>query len=589
MSEAILHQWLEAQCARIPGVRAGLLHLTTRAGKRSIVQWPTQAPRLAQLVKAAQLSVAHRRPLVHRDPEDRQHPDTAGIVALPVALDSDPALSIAFSYISDDPAISQQIIDSLQQSLDSLTELFERAGDDQTSSDDLEILTRLLATALSQDSFKALATTLTTEIATLMHCDRVALGYRDGKESQLVGLSNSAEHKPRQALVEALEAAMDEAIDQHATVEFPPPAEQRGRIHLLHRQLAERHQGGAICTVPLFAGGEAVGALLLERPADRIFSHRDVALCENLASFLAPVLKMQHDISQSWLKRNWRAFKLLGGKLFSRGDLLYKVVPLSILLLAGAGSLITVPFQLNAPARIEGAIQRIISAPTDGYIEAVHVRPGDRVSKGQVLIDLEDDALKLERRKLEGEIAQLRSAYGAALASRDRGELSVVLAQIEEAEARLALIKQRLAKVHLVAPFDALVIDGDLTQALGAPINEGDKLLTLAPQNDFRVIVDIDERDIRFLEPGHHGKLTLTASPQDQFDIDIRQITPMAQVSNGANVFPAEAAIVAGPTQLLRPGMEGVSRIDVGERSLLWTTLRRSIDWLRFRLWVWFG
>jgi multidrug resistance efflux pump len=251
--------------------------------------------------------------------------------------------------------------------------------------------------------------------------------------------------------------------------------------------------------------------------------------------------------------------------------------------------MISTPFQLNAPARIEGAIQRIISAPADGYIDAVHVRPGDHVSKGQVLIELEDDALKLEHRKLEGEIAQLRSAYGTALASRNRGDLSVVLAQIEEAKARLALVEQQLTKVHLVAPFDAVVIDGDLTQALGAPINEGDKLLTLAPENEFRVIVDIDERDIRFLEPGFHGKLTLTASPQDRFDIEIRRVTPRAQVSEGNNVFPAEARIVDGPAALLRPGMEGVSRIDVGERSLLWTTLRRTIDWLQFRLWVWLG
>ena len=589
MSEAVLHQWLEAQCARIPGVRAGLLHLTTKAGKRSIVQWPTRAPRLAQLVKAAQLSIAHRRLIAHKDLEDRQHRDTARIIALPVALDSDPTLSIALSYTSNDPAFSRKIIEALQQSIDSLTALFEQAPSDPQTDNALEILTRLLATALSQDSIKSLATTLTTEVATQLHCDRVALGYRDGKQSALIGLSNSAEHKPRQALVEALEAAMDEAIDQHATVEFPPPAEQRAQIHLLHRQLAERHNGGAICTVPLFAGGEAVGALLLERPTERIFSHRDVELCENFASFLAPVLKMQHDINQGWFKRNWRALKQLTGKLFSKGDLLYKVVPLTILSLAAGASIVTVPFELNAPARIEGAIQRIISAPADGYIETVHVRPGDRVSKGQVLIELEDDTLKLERRKLEGEIAQLRSAYGAALASRDRAELSVVQAQIEEAKARLALIKQRLDKVRLVAPFDALVIDGDLTQALGAPVNEGDKLLTLAPQNDFRVIVDINERDIRFVEPGQHGKLTLTASPQDQFDIDIRQITPMAQISNGANIFPSEAAIVDGPTNLLRPGMEGVSRIGVGERSLLWTTMRRSIDWLQFRLWIWLG
>ena len=591
MSDAILYQWLEAQCARIPGVRSGLLHLTTGTGQRAIVHWPEKAPRLAQLLKAAQLSLTHRRSLVQKDPGDHDHPDEAAIAALPVNVGDDAIWSLAVSFTSKDPAHSQHVIDALRQSLASLPSLFRKEADDDAPADDdeLQTLTRLLATALSQENFKSLATVLTTEIATLLRCDRVSLGYREGRQTRLAGLSNSAEHKPRQALVEALTAAMDEAIDQRATVEFPPPAGQATRIHLLHRQLAEQHKGGAICTVPLFTQGEAVGALLLERPAERVFSHREVALCEHLGSFLAPLLKMQYEVSRGFFSRNWHGLKALGRKLFSRGDLLYKVVPLTLLLVIGGAATITVPFQLNANAQVEGAVQRIISAPADGFIEAVHVRPGDEVKKGDPLLALEDDALQLEKRRLEGEIAQLRSAYGGALASRDRGELSVVLAQIEEAKARLALVQQQLEKVRLTAPFDAIVIDGDLTQALGSPVNEGDRLMTLAPRDDYRVIVDIDERDIRFAASGQPGQLTLTANPQRPVAIEIRRITPMAQVRDGANVFPAEARIVDNDTALLRPGMVGVARIDAGERSLLWTMLRRSIDWFRFKLWVWFG
>ncbi len=596
MSDAILYQWLEAQCARIPGVRSGLLHLTGGDGKRSIVHWPEKAPRLAQLLKAAQLSLTHRRSLVQKDPGGSEHPGDAAIVALPVSVDDKAALSIAVSFTSADPAHSRRVVEALQQGLQSLPSLFQRRaatedGKTQAPRDDtdLQILTRLLATALSQENFKSLATVLTTEIATLLHCDRVSLGYREGQQTRLAGLSNSAEHKPRQALVEALTAAMDEAIDQRVTVEFPPPANQPTRIHLLHRQLAEQHKGGAICTVPLFSNGEAVGALLLERTAERAFSHREVELCENLGSFLAPLLKMQREVSRSWLSRSWQGVKSLGRKLVSRGDLLYKLVPLTLLLVIGGAATLPVPFQLNANARVEGAVQRLISAPADGFIEAVHVRPGDEVRKGDLLLELEDDALKLEKRKLEGEIAQLRSAYGSALASRDRGELSVVLAQIEEAKARLALVEQQLQKVRLTAPFDAVVIDGDLTQALGSPVNEGDRLMTLAPRNDFRVIVDIDERDIRFANPGQHGRLTLTANPQHPIDIEIHRITPMAQVRDGSNVFPAEARIVGDHAGLLRPGMVGIAKVDAGERSLLWTLLRRSIDWFRFQRWAWLG
>ncbi|HFD87410.1 MAG TPA: HlyD family efflux transporter periplasmic adaptor subunit, partial [Gammaproteobacteria bacterium] len=562
-------------------------------GKRSIVQWPEKTPRLAQLLKAAQLSIAHHKSLVQLDDDNGKSSPVGSILALPITLDGYPLLSIALSYSSTDPDYSRKIMQVLKNNIKALTQSFENSTSEEEAGKnkppELEILTKLLATALAQDGYKAMATALTTELATTMQCDRVSLGYRNGNQTRLGGLSNSAEHKPRQSLVEALTAAMDEAIDQHATVEFPPPAGQTSAINLLHRQLAENHRGGAICTIPLFSNAEPVGALLLERPINRPLRHTEIELCENLASFLAPIIKMQHEISQPWLKRNYRALKHFLGKLFTRGDVLYKVIPLTIALVIGGMAAITVPFQLQAPAQVEGAVQRILSAPNDGFIKMVHVRPGDHVQKGQVLVELEDDALKLEYRKLEGEIAQLKSAYGTALASRDRAELSVAIAKIDEARARQALIQQQLKKVQLTAPFDALVIDGDLTQALGSPVNEGDKLLTLAPENDYRVILDIDERDIKYLQQKQLGKLTLAASPEDQFEIEIQQITPMAQVKDGHNVFPARAKLIDGPIALLRPGMEGVSKIRIADHSLLWTLARRSIDWAQFKLWVWTG
>ena len=37
----------------------------------------------------------------------------------------------------------------------------------------------------------------------------------------------------------------------------------------------------------------------------------------------------------------------------------------------------------------------------------------------------------------------------------------------------------------------------------------------------------------------------------------------------------------------LRPGVEGVGKIDVGERRLLWIGVHDIIDWLRLKLWAW--
>jgi hypothetical protein len=38
-------------------------------------------------------------------------------------------------------------------------------------------------------------------------------------------------------------------------------------------------------------------------------------------------------------------------------------------------------------------------------------------------------------------------------------------------------------------------------------------------------------------------------------------------------------------SDLLHPGMEGVAKIEVGSRKLIWIWSRRLVDWLR--LWTW--
>jgi multidrug efflux pump subunit AcrA (membrane-fusion protein) len=61
---------------------------------------------------------------------------------------------------------------------------------------------------------------------------------------------------------------------------------------------------------------------------------------------------------------------------------------------------------VSAPARVEGAEQRALSAPVDGYLSRVHVRPGDAVRADQVLVALDDRDLELERLRWRTEAEQ---------------------------------------------------------------------------------------------------------------------------------------------------------------------------------------
>ena len=80
----------------------------------------------------------------------------------------------------------------------------------------------------------------------------------------------------------------------------------------------------------------------------------------------------------------------------------------------------------------------------------------------------------------------------------------------------------------------------------------------------------------------------LKALPGKAFPFTVTLITPVAQAFEGKNSFRVEADLDSGSGQL-RPGMEGIGKISVGERHLFWIWTRRTFDWLRVQMWNWFG
>lgn len=125
-----------------------------------------------------------------------------------------------------------------------------------------------------------------------------------------------------------------------------------------------------------------------------------------------------------------------------------------------------------------------------------------------------------------------------------------------------------------------------MSQSLGAPVQRGQVLLTLAPRDAYRLILEVDERDVAELHPGQRGQLALAALPAQRLAFEITRITPIATATEGRNAFEVEARLdQALPT--MRPGLRGVAKIEAGTRSLVGMASQPVIDWLRLAFWRW--
>ena len=174
-----------------------------------------------------------------------------------------------------------------------------------------------------------------------------------------------------------------------------------------------------------------------------------------------------------------------------------------------------------------------------------------------------------------------------ALAKGERATLAVVAAQLAQAEAEMSLAEEKLARSRIVAPFDAIVVSGDLRQTLGSPVERGKVLFELAPLDAWRLVIHADEREVRWLAAGQHGLLALASQPTTRLPVRVERVTPVAVAEDGRNFFRVEAKLETPDAAALRPGMEGIAKIETGPQRLLWIWTHSILDWLRLFAWHW--
>jgi hypothetical protein len=119
---------------------------------------------------------------------------------------------------------------------------------------------------------------------------------------------------------------------------------------------------------------------------------------------------------------------------------------------------------------------------------------------------------------------------------------------------------------------------------LGSPVEKGKTLFEVAPLHFYRLIVQVDERDVRHIALGQSGTLMLAGRPGEPLPLTLSKITPVTVAEEGRNSFRVEARLSERALGL-RPGMEGIAKIHAGQRSFAWIWMHSVVDWLRLAAW----
>jgi HlyD family secretion protein len=261
--------------------------------------------------------------------------------------------------------------------------------------------------------------------------------------------------------------------------------------------------------------------------------------------------------------------------------------------------------RVKAPGKIEPKTQVKISADVPGKVIRLAVEEGDRVRRGQLLLQLDDTQYRSTWNQSRAALSSARARLADARASLKVGEDNYVrqralfeqklLSQAEwdratatvesersaaataqeevaRAEAAMTGASDNLNKCRFAAPFDGVVSALNVEQGeivmIGTMNNPGTQILVVSDLSRMLVRADVDEADIVDIHIGQKAKITVDALPDTSFPGTVTEIGNTAKRSitggsEGQTNF--EVQVVFDHTvPEVRPGMTADVEVETG-------------------------
>lgn len=190
-----------------------------------------------------------------------------------------------------------------------------------------------------------------------------------------------------------------------------------------------------------------------------------------------------------------------------------------------------------------------------GRIATIQFQEGQRVAKGMTLVRLDAAINEAERQQARANYTLAKSKFDRAVdlaksnfisgQARDEAE-----SNLKVAEASLALVEARLAKMEIKAPFSGII--GLRSVSIGDYVKEGADLVNLESIDALKVDFRVPEVYLRQVQSGQPLEITLDAYPNRTFEGRVLAVNPLVDAAGRAVVIRAQ---VKNQDASLRPGM----------------------------------
>lgn len=204
---------------------------------------------------------------------------------------------------------------------------------------------------------------------------------------------------------------------------------------------------------------------------------------------------------------------------------------------------------ITASGQVSASETAILSTRVMGFIQAVHVKPGEAVKKGQLLISVNSNDILAKKAQAEAMVSEAEAAladakkdlvryqelYKQQSASQKELENMTLRHHSVEAKAEAAKQMQReaeamLAYTRITAPFEGVITQKMASE--GTMANPGMPLLILEKKGTFEIATSVAESDVNSLTVGMPAIIFLKSNGQ-RLNGKVSEISPSSSYSGG--------------------------------------------------------
>jgi multidrug efflux pump subunit AcrA (membrane-fusion protein) len=373
------------------------------------------------------------------------------------------------------------------------------------------------------------------------------------------------------------EAALQESIIR-GELSMWPPKDESSRFALKAHQRFARSAGveAVVGHILRDERGEIQGAWLFAGSVEQLHNDAVLGLLCAAQVPVASTLGLLARVRTGWLARLSSSLTNLIRQ--HRGQAI-----LFALMVAIAMLFVPVPHRVKCDCQLEPVTRRFVAAPFDGPLKEAFVRPGDLVTRGQLLARMDGREVRWELAGVQADLYRAAKERAGHVASHDAGAAVVAGHEVDRLQYREQLLKARDQELEIRSPVDGMVVSGDLEEAEGMPLQIGEVLFEVAPLDAMVVELAVPEDDFTFVQSGMPVRIAFDAFPLKSYEAKVDHVHPRAELRDEENVFIGELRL-DNPHHTLHPGMRGYARVKVGKAPLGWLLFRRPaaavVEWL---------